>query len=384
MAGLAGPTGEAAAGICSPSASDPAQAVETVLCSAGGAAFADFSYGDNQQFISVSDGNFATIGANGGDDSFTVLGGSLFALTGGDGDDQFVISSGTLNQVVGGAGADAIFVNGGTVGAVSGGNGADLLVSNGGTIQLLSGSFGNDEIVVNGGAVTSVAGGPDRDVIRLLGGTVTNVRGNDGRDTVFLGPGFSVSGLVDGGDDIDQLQLQAGTASYGGEPQNFETLVIENGAFWTLSGTTLNFTSGILYESQAANALTIAPGSTLTTGIIQLLPVNALIVDGTLNASSILSAGTIGGSGTINPGGTLRLVDGILSPGSSIGTLTVNQSLQLAGSPLLLIEVDPTASPKNDFLAVNGDVTGTDDLTIQVVALNGALTADDYTAANTN
>ena len=46
---------------------------------------------------------------------------------------------------------------------------------------------------------------------------------------------------------------------------------------------------------------------------------------------------------------------GTLSPGASLGTLTINSNLTLAGN--LFIEVNKSASPSNDVVVVSGTLT---------------------------
>jgi fibronectin-binding autotransporter adhesin len=88
-----------------------------------------------------------------------------------------------------------------------------------------------------------------------------------------------------------------------------------------------------------------------------------LLVNGSLaNTSgvSVASAATLGGSGSIG-GPTSILAGGILSPGTSPGTLTITNTLSLADTSILDFEIDaadPSSSVFNDL------ITGVTDLTL--------------------
>jgi fibronectin-binding autotransporter adhesin len=75
---------------------------------------------------------------------------------------------------------------------------------------------------------------------------------------------------------------------------------------------------------------------------------------------SVGSGATLGGSGAIG-GLTSILAGGILSPGTSPGTLAVNNTLALDGGSFLAFEIDagdPSSSVLNDL------ITGVTDLTL--------------------
>jgi fibronectin-binding autotransporter adhesin len=87
-----------------------------------------------------------------------------------------------------------------------------------------------------------------------------------------------------------------------------------------------------------------------------------LLVNGSLAATtvSIGSGATLGGSGAIG-GPASILAGGILSPGTSPGTLAINNTLALDGGSLLAFEIDagdPSSSVLNDL------ITGVTDLTL--------------------
>ena len=64
---------------------------------------------------------------------------------------------------------------------------------------------------------------------------------------------------------------------------------------------------------------------------------------------------------------------GTLSPGASLGTLTINSNLTLAGN--LFIEVNKSASPSNDVVVVSGTLTNAGVGTVTVTNLGAAALA---------
>lgn len=79
-----------------------------------------------------------------------------------------------------------------------------------------------------------------------------------------------------------------------------------------------------------------------------------VIADGTINAREyLLTGGMLSGNGTINTP-TLWNVAGVVSPGSSIGTLTINGDYVQTAGGTLFIEFDDTSS---DQLVINGDAS---------------------------
>jgi fibronectin-binding autotransporter adhesin len=88
----------------------------------------------------------------------------------------------------------------------------------------------------------------------------------------------------------------------------------------------------------------------------------ALRVDGTLGAAastlSVSSGGTLAGRGTV--GGDVAITDGILAPGASPGTLTINGDLSLTSASILNYEfgeANVVGGALDDLTVVGGDLT---------------------------
>jgi autotransporter-associated beta strand protein len=99
-----------------------------------------------------------------------------------------------------------------------------------------------------------------------------------------------------------------------------------------------------------------------------------LLINGTFNGTgtvSVASGATLGGTGVIAGPVT---VNGTLSPGIALGTLTISNALNLAGN--LVIELDQNTSPSNDTVRVTGTLTNSGSGVVTLVNLGtNALTA---------
>lgn len=127
----------------------------------------------------------------------------------------------------------------------------------------------------------------------------------------------------------------------------------------TYSGSITNGTAGAKTVTKAGSGtVTFSGNSAGFTGATNVTA-GGLLVNGSLaNSSVTVSNGALlGGTGTV--GATSN--SGTLSPGNSIGTLTINGPLTLTGSSNVLIEISPTSS---DSIIVNGVATIAGALTI--------------------
>jgi fibronectin-binding autotransporter adhesin len=181
---------------------------------------------------------------------------------------------------------------------------------------------------------------------------------------VSLGEGFSNStatiGSLSGSGRVDpQFGSTTGT----------RTLSVTGGTF---AGRLTDADSGsirlLALTKAGLDTLTLSGTNTYTGATT--VSAGTLLVNGSLaNTSgvSVASAATLGGSGSIG-GPTSILAGGILSPGTSPGTLTITNTLSLADTSILNFEIDaadPSSSVFNDLITGVTDLTlgGTLDLT---------------------
>lgn len=128
-----------------------------------------------------------------------------------------------------------------------------------------------------------------------------------------------------------------------------------------------------------AGTLTLSGGNTYLGATV--VEAGRLAVNGSLAATamSVASGATLGGAGTIG-GPVLILGGGIVAPGTSPGTLTVNNSFTLADTSILDFELNPT-----DFTiggGINDLITGVTALTLDgILDVTGA---GDWTAVPNN
>ena len=99
------------------------------------------------------------------------------------------------------------------------------------------------------------------------------------------------------------------------------------------------------------------------------------------SGTTLVNAGALGGIGVIS-GPVVVAPTGTLSPGASIGTLTINNDLTISGN--LFIEVDRSASPSSDFVNVSGALinAGTGKVTVANVGTSALAVGDSFTLFN--
>jgi autotransporter-associated beta strand protein len=279
------------------------------------------------------------------------------------------------------------------------------ITNNGGTLEFHDQTTAGNAIIVNnsGGLthfmdqstgfkmnITNNAGGntifdatANADAPAIINSTITN---NNGGSTFFrvestaglarlinnAGGVIDISGLTDAGMTAGSIE-GAGTVFLGSKRlvlggNNFSTEV--SGRF--IDGGVAGGTGGSLVK--VGSGTLILSGNNGYTGVT-LVNEGALVVNGSIASSlaTLVSAGALlGGNGIV---GNTIINGGILSPGNSVGTLTVQGSLALTAASTYLVEV---ASSGADRTSVSGTaVLGGS--TVQAVFLPNSSLHNSYT-----
>ena len=150
-----------------------------------------------------------------------------------------------------------------------------------------------------------------------------------------------------GGTTVSGGTLQGSSTSLQGNILNNAMVNFEQATDGTYAGVMSG--TGSLSKT-GAGALTLSgtntySGATLVNG--GLLTVNGSIAN---SAVTLSSGGRLGGTGTF---GSMIVNGGVLAPGNSIGTQTVNGNLTMSGASTYEVETDPTGS-SSDLVQVNG------------------------------
>ncbi|KTT71893.1 autotransporter protein [Sphingomonas sanguinis] len=283
------------------------------------------------------------------------LGSQGAPLSFGDGDLSLTIAKGgTLAGVIDlGAGNDALRLAAGSVllGTVAGGAGNDsATLELAGNQTLAAGTLtGFETLATEGtGALTLTGAQAYNQVNAATDLTIASGSSLAATQVAFTGGNqrFTIAGTfagaVDGGAGTDSIALSGGTATAPvafTNVANVEALAM-TGGYATVSGNaafgSVDMTSGRLVGFA---------GSTMSAA--QFL---------------VRQGATFGSAGTVNGNVT---VAGILSPGASPGTMTVNGNVTLNSGSLSYFELTPTVSDK---LIVNGGLTIGSGSTLQIVS----------------
>jgi hypothetical protein len=286
-----------------------------------GSTGAPLAFGPGDQQLTVADGGTlaGTIDLGAGNDSFRLAANAVLdgTVAGGAGDD-----SATLVL----AGARTL--------AATTLTGFETLATEGAGTLTLTGSHGYNRLLASGNLTIGTGAGLTARELRFSGA--------DNRLTIAGG----FTGAVDGGAGNDTITVSGGSAA---APIAFSTIA---------NVEALAMSAG--FATIAGNA---ALGSVdLTGGRLVGLAGSVLRAD----RIAVAQGATFGSAGTVT--GNLT-VAGILSPGASPGTMTVNGNVALATGSRTLFELTPTVS---DRLVVNGALSIAGGTALEIVA-SGAL-----------
>ena len=283
------------------------------------------------------------------------LGSAGAPLALGDDDLSLTIArGGTLAGVVDlGAGNDVLRLAAGSVlqGTVAGGAGTDrATLELAGDRTLAGGALtGFETLTTEGTGTLSLAGAhafgridTGSDLTIAAGGSLTTgqVAFTGGDQRLTIAGGFA--GAVDGGAGTDRILVSGGSAA---APVAFTNVARVEALAMTGGHATVSGQASFGAVALTGGRLVGLAGSTLNASQFQ-----------------VGQGATFGSAGIVN--GDVA-VAGILSPGASPGTMTVNGNVALAGGSVSLFELTPTVS---DALVVNGAVTIATGATLQIVS----------------
>ncbi len=317
-------------------------------------------------FNQVANGTYA--GAMGGAGALTKTGAGTLILTGANVySGGTTVTAGTLQgdtTSLQGAitnNATVTFnqaVNGTYTGAMSG---AGALTKTGAGTLVLTGANNY------AGGTTATAGTLQGDTTSLQGAITNNaiVNFNQAANGTYTGAMSGAGALTKtgagtliltganvytGGTTVTAGTLQGNSSSLQGNITNNAAVTFDQTATGTYAGAMSG--TGTLSKTGAGNlvlsGISSYNGGTAVNG-------GTLSVNGTIanSAVTVNNGGTLGGSGTV--GSTTITTGGVLAPGNSIGTLTVNGNVTFAAGSIYRVEVD--AAGNNDRINATGTAT---------------------------
>jgi autotransporter-associated beta strand protein len=244
-----------------------------------------------------------------------------------------------------------------------------LVLGRSGSNGLLPGTLATpSSLVISAGATLKFNRGSNKSFFDIISGAGSIVVANTPTakvrlvsDNTYTGPTTITSG---------QLMIGQGNP---GEPGSIVSSVVNNsGQFVFNRVEDLTYAGAIngtgTMEKQAAGTLTLTGtntyiGSTTVTA-------GALLVNGVLGAGAVtVTNGTLGGNGLVQGPVTVQ-APGRLAPGTSIGTLTISNSLNLSGTAVMELNA---ATGTNDLVRGLNSVTYGGTLTLSNLA--GIITA---------
>jgi len=213
-------------------------------------------------------------------------------------------------------------------------------------------------------------------IVALGGGTVTWGDGNFQPNALILGAPQAThtlifSSSIDLNGAARTIQADDGAAAVDGRI----TGVLSNGGLTKTGNGTLELTAANTY----AGATTIRAGKLALAGAGTLANSTTISVssNATFDVSGVsftLGVGqSLGGQGTVI--GNV-IANGIVAPGASVGTLTFNNNLDLAGNTMM--ELDKSLSPSNDVLMVSGTLAYGGTLTLTNIGVTPLAVGDTF------
>lgn len=305
-------------------------------------------YGGNDDDVLINYG-YVGVDLEGDDGNDVIINyGKVRSDLRGDAGDDLIINYGTIivNDMEGGSGNDTM-INYGFLLAdeIFGNDGDDTIINYGYVASYVRGDDGDDKVENHGKVGDYLGGGDGNDTIVNSGTVGTDIRGDAGNDVVIMQSGpEKVGGNIDGGEDFDTIVYSGGTwVQNHFKVINFEDLAIDATRELTLSGpwdigSRVAFVNGgtlNIPDSLAAGGLEINSGSAF--------------IEGTLRAANVTNRGLLWGTGTII-GNTFNY--GTISPGNSIGTLTMDGSYVHGQGAMYLAEINRNGA--SDLLSITG------------------------------
>ncbi len=150
--------------------------------------------------------------------------------------------------------------------------------------------------------------------------------------------------------------------------QGVQSAFVKNGGV-IIDTTNFNITIAQNLQAGGSGGLTKVGAGTLTLSGTNTYAGVTVVSNGSLSISGRLdgagavtvAGGSLGGSGTVAGPVTVQ-ASGTLSPGVSVGTLTLQSNLVVAGT--LYLEINKSAGATNDFVSVSGSLTNSGGATV--------------------
>lgn len=261
-------------------------------------------------------------------------------------------------------------INAGTLAVSSDGNlgaAAGALSFDGGTLQFLAGFSSSRTITLNAGGGSFATGGNNATLTGAIGGAGGLTK--TGAGTLTLSGGSAYAGATN----VNAGTLQAGAANAFAPSSAFTVATgaaldldgfnqsigsLAGGGAVTLGAATLT-TGGSNANTLFSGAIGGAGGLVKTgTGTFVLTGVSSYTGATTVGGGALLVNGSIASSSglTVDPGALVggtgilptSTINGILSPGNSIGTIAVAGSLAFGSGALYLVEVSAAAADRTN------------------------------------